>query len=153
MDDNILKGSIRLTEGSLGDNKFSYDASFEVALSTGPAAVEASVSGADRSEAAQAYAEYYLAMMAGRLEDGKKFVIEENAELMTGEDAEFFLEFFQEGHPHHATITAADETADAAKLSVEGEIGGCLETEMGTATVEMVKEGGVWKVQLESWEF
>ncbi len=151
-DEKALKGSIRLASGSFSDHTFSYDASFEVELSTDRPAIEAKVSGAGESQAAQAYAKYYEAMMAGRLEDGKVYVIEENAKQMNGEDAELFLEFFQEGHPPTATITAAKEQGDKAELTVEGEVAGCMAVTRATAKVEMVKESGVWKVQLESWE-
>lgn len=150
-DEKVLKGSIHLAAGSAGDNKFSYDASFQVELSTELTPIEAKVSGAGESPAAQAYAEYYTAMMAGRLEDGKKYVIEDTAKQMTGDDAETFLEYFQEGHPHVATITAADENGNKATLSVQGEVAGCMSSSQATAKVQMVKEGGVWKVSLDSW--
>ncbi len=151
-DEKVLKGSIHLASGAFGEYTFSYDASFEVDLSADRPAVEAKVSGAGESRAAQAYAKYYEAMMAGRLEDGKVYVIEEKAKQMSGEDAELFLEFFQEGHPHTATITAAKEEDDKAELTVEGEIAGCMAAKRATAKVEMVRESGVWKVKLESWE-
>jgi hypothetical protein len=71
-------------------------------------------------------------MMAGRLEDGKQYVTAENAKQMTGDDAELFLELFQDGHPHAATITGATEEGDKAELTVEGEVAGCMATSCTT---------------------
>lgn len=151
-DDEVLKGSVSLASGTFGDHTFSYNATFQVDLATERPTLEGKVSGAGDSQPAQAYAKYYEAMMAGQLDDGRKYVTDENAEQMTGEDAELFLEFFQEGHPPTATITAAKEEGNTAELTVEGEIAGCMGVENGTAKVDMVKESGVWKVVLESWE-
>jgi hypothetical protein len=152
LDDKILKGAISLPSGAFGDHKFSYNSSFQVDLSPDRPVIEAKVSGAGDSQAAQAYVKYYEAMMAGRLEDGKQYVTAENAKQMTGDDAELFLELFQDGHPRAATITGATEEGDKAELTVEGEVAGCMATSHATAKVDMVKESGVWKVELESWE-
>ena len=151
-DDEVLKGSISLASGVFGDHTFSYNAAFQVDLVVSRPVMTAQVSGAGDSEAAQAFVKYYEAMMAGRIEEGKPYVIAENAERMTGEDAELFLEFFQEGHPRKATITSVKQEGDKAELTVEGEIEGCMGVEKGTAKVEMVRESGAWKVALESWE-
>ena len=152
-DENVLKGSLRLAGGSQGDNKFAYDVHFDVGLATSRPPIDATVSGAGDSAAAQAYVAYYRAMMAGQIEEGKKYAIQENADQITGDNIELFLEFFQDGHPHEATITAIDESGDMAKLAVTGELGTCLETDTGTAAVELVKEADGWKVKSESWEF
>jgi hypothetical protein len=152
LDDKVMKGSISLASGAFGDHTFSYNASFQVDLAVDRPAIEASVSGAGDSEAAQAYAKYYEAMMAGRLEDGKVHVTEENAKQMTGEDVGLFLEFFQDGHPRAATITSAKQDGDIAELTVEGEVAGCMATNQVKGKVDMVNESGVWKVKLESWK-
>ena len=113
--------------------------------------MKVTVSGGDDSEAARAYALYYRAMMAGRLADGKKYVIEEQAGQMTGEDVDVFLDMFQE-NPKQLTITSVSEKADKATLQAEGVIAGCLEDGTAKATIEMVKQAGGWKVAGESWE-
>ncbi len=152
LDEKVMKGTISLASGAFGDHTFSYNVTFQVDLSADRPAIEAKISGAGDSQAAQSYVKYYEAMMAGRLEDGKVFVTEENAKQMTGEDVDLFLEFFQEGHPHVATITAAKENGDAAELTVEGEVAECMGTNQVSGKVDMVKESGVWKVKLESWK-
>ncbi len=152
-DENVLKGSLQVAEGSLGDDKFAYQVRFEAGLVTKRAPIDATVTGAGKSAAAQAYVAYYRAMMAGQIEEGKKYAITEDADQITGDNIELFLEFFQDGHPREAAITAVEESGDAAKLTVTGELGTCLETDTGTAAVEMVKDSGGWKVKSESWEF
>lgn len=151
-DDNRLKGAIQLDAGSLNDHKFSYSVQFDVGLKTERPALEATLIGKTESEPAKAYIAYYQAMMAGQLDEGKKFAVKEHADQITGEDAELFLEFFQDGHPREATILGAEETGDQAVLRVEGIIPACQSADKGTATVNMVKEDGSWKVQLESWK-
>lgn len=151
-DDAALKGAVSLSAGALNDHKFSYSVQFDVALKTERPSLEATLSGETESEPAKAYIAYYQAMMAGRLEDGKKFAVKEHADQITGEDAELFLDFFQEGHPRAATILGVEQTGDEAVLRVEGVIAACMSEDKGTATVDMVKEAGGWKVKLESWE-
>ncbi len=151
-DEEVLRGSVSLAAGSLNDHKFSYSVKFDVSLKIELAPIEVTISGATDSEPAKGYIAYYKALMAGSLEDGKKFVVKENAEQMTGEDADLFLEFFQDGHPREATILSVDQKGKEAKLSVEGVIVACTGSDKGTATIEMVREDGSWKVKLESWE-
>ena len=151
LDETVMKGSINLAGGEFADYTFSYDVSFEVGLSSERPVIEAKVSGQEESSAARAYAAYYTAMMAGRMDDGRKYVTQENAEQMVGEDVEFFLDMFQD-LPHELIISAAKEQGDKAELTVEGEIVGCMATEKATGTVELERESGGWKVTKESWE-
>ncbi len=150
-DDETLKGAVRVEAGSFTDHTFSYEARFEVGLVRERPAYEATVSGGDGSEAARAYTLYYQAMMAGRLDDGKEYVIQEQAEQMTGEDVDFFLDMFQE-NPKQLTITSVSEEGDKATLQAEGLIAGCMEDGSAKATIEMVNRDGGWKVASESWE-
>ena len=152
LDESVMKGAVSLASGEFMDYTFSYDVSFEVALASERQVIEAEVSGQQDSSAAQAYAAYYKAMMAGQMEEGKKYVTHENAEQMTGEeDVEFFLDMFQE-LPHELTITAANENGADAELAVEGVIDGCKESQKVSAKVKLEKESGQWRVTGEAWE-
>ena len=150
--EQALKGSLSLAAGSLNDHTFSYDVRFDVGLKVERGPIEVSISGETDSEPAKAYIAYYEAMMASRLEDGKRYVVKENAEQMTGEDADFFLEMMQDGHPREAVITAVEQNGDEAVIHVEGEIQGCMSSKPAKAAVEMLREDSAWKVKLESWE-
>lgn len=150
-DDETLKGRVSLSDGSFIGHSFSYDVRFEVALKRERPVLDATVTGGENSTAAQAYAAYYRAMMAGRLEEGKQHVIEEQAAQIAGEDVEFFLDMFQ-SNPLELTITSADEKGKTATLTAEGVVAGCMEDGQAKGTIEMVQEGGAWKVKSESWE-
>jgi len=151
-DEERLRGSVALAEGSFADHTFAYSVEFDVSLKSERGPIEATIDGETDSAPAKAYIAYYQAMMALELDEGKKFAIKEHADQITGEDAEFFLEFFQDGHPREATIVSVEENGDQATLKVEGEIPACDSSDEGSATVQMVKEADGWKVQLESWE-
>lgn len=151
-DDEVLKGSIKLASGFSGDHSFSYSVDFDVSLAGARQPIEVSISGATDSEPAKAYVTFYEAMMGTRIDDGRKLVVKDMADQMTGDDADFFIEMFQDGHPRAATILSVDEKGKEATLSVEGIINRCMSSDNGTAKVEMIKEGGSWKVKLESWQ-
>lgn len=68
-------------------------------------------------------------------------------EAMTEAEAKEMLEFIQMLQPTDIKVTGGSMDGNTATLEAEGQQEGAK----ATATITMVKEGGTWKIQKESW--
>ena len=93
------------------------------------------------------YRDYRVAVKEASAERIKGFVTAERQKELSGADAGVKLQLIGQLMPAEARILKTTVTGAQAVLEVEGETAG----QRMTGTVRMVKEGGAWKVDKESW--
>lgn len=111
--------------------------------------------GAAKSEQAKVYAAWVKAVKAGDLEAWKKVVPAEAAQQIAAQAKEMnktpkdVLEFLAAMSPDENTVTGLKVDGTKATLSVTGKTKG--EPKPSYGKVEMIQEGGAWKVGKQSW--
>jgi hypothetical protein len=132
------------------DNVFRFEATFDVATSAPP--VPAALAGkplpAGGGEPGKAYEAYRKIMKKGDLVALRKAVSEEQAAKMQGPEFEKMFELVQAMQQEKVTITGGAVDGDTATLLVTADTKG----EHSTGTVTMVRQKGLWRLQMESWK-
>ena len=144
---DIIKARIYTTsENDWGEHKFSYDVNFTIDTRKVPPKIE--ISGA-HDKPAKAFSEYYKAVMAGNVDEFKKFIANERLKEIEKEPGmmTFFIEMQQAMSPTVINIVSSEITGDKALLTISGSRG----TENASGKIFMVKEDDVWKVDKEEW--
>jgi hypothetical protein len=110
---------------------------------------------AAKSEQAKVYAAWVKAVKAGDLAAWKKLVPAEASQQMEAQAKEMkktpkeILEFLGAMSPDESTITGLKVDGTKAMLSVTGKTKG--EPKPSYGKVELIQEGGAWKVGRQSW--
>ena len=118
-------------------------------------AADAKGGDAAKSEQAKAYAAWVKAVKAGDLEAWKKVVPAEAAQQIAAQAKEMkktpkdVLDFLGAMSPDENTVTGLKVDGTKATLSVTGKTKG--EPKPSYGKVEMIQEGGSWKVGKQSW--
>jgi len=135
---------------TFSDYTFSFDVKFKTALGVPKqeTPVEVTIKG-DDSPPAKAYAQYYRALMSGDIATVKKIIIKKNADMLDDEGATMIVEMAQVAHPREIEIVTVSKSDNSAELGIKGSVDGS----QGTGTVNMMLEGGQWKVATDKWKF
>ncbi len=147
-DEEALVGMIKTpSENEYDGHNFSYNISFSVSLKKEP--VKLTITGKNDAPA-KAYAAYCEALLAGNVDEYKKFIPSANMEYLPKDPQELVLglEFVQETMMTDIEILSSKITGNKAALTMKGRRG--ITTAEGTVT--MLLENGKWKVSEESWK-
>jgi len=148
------------------DEKYMYDIRFDVPLAAGATSSAAPPAGAPAAPSApaasgvkgtplpagggepgKAYLAYQKALMSGNLAAIRKSVGADQAKAMDDPDFPKMLKLVQGMQPKNIKITGGSLAGSTATLSATGKDGDAT----STGTITMVLDGGVWRVQKESW--
>jgi len=146
-EENIIKGRIYTpSNNEWGEHIYSYDIQFTADIKKEP--VKVKVTGASDAPS-KAFSKYYSAVMAGNLAELKKYIAKDRLDEIGEESGmlEFFIEMQQAMSPTDVEIVSSIVKQDSAFLKVEGNRG----ADNSEGNIEMIKEDGTWKVNLESW--
>lgn len=99
-------------------------------------------------EPAKAYAVYAKAITAGDMKGLRKLVDAERAKQMDSAEFKEMFPMIQAMQPKNMKITGGAVDGDTATLLATAKDG----KETSTGTITMVRQGGAWKVQSESWK-
>jgi hypothetical protein len=119
------------------------------------AAAPAGAADAAKSEQAKVYAAWVKAVKAGDLAAWKKLVPAEASQQIEAQAKEMkktpkdVLDFLGAMSPDENTVTGLKVDGTKATLSVTGKTKG--EPKPSYGKVEMIQEGGAWKVGKQSW--
>ncbi len=136
------------------DNTFQYSATFKAPIGSGEKAAVAAPAvkgkplGAGGGEPGKAYFAYLKILKAGDTGRILASVSSSRSKEMKPEDLKKMLPIIQAMLPANIKCTGGGVDGEHATLNVTGNDHGSK----ATGTVEMVREGGVWKVDKESWE-
>ena len=103
---------------------------------------------ADGGEPAKAYERHRKAVAAGDLKALKATVSAARAKEMDTPDFKQMLPLIQEMMPKNIKITGGSVDGDTATLLATAKNG----KQVSSGTITMVREGGAWKVEKESWK-
>jgi hypothetical protein len=148
LDDTMLAGTIKTpADNDRYGHKFSYNISFSASLKKAP--LELTFSGKNDAPS-KAYAAYSRAVMAGDIDEFKKYVPGKNLKLMPDDPKEIVLglEFVQSTMMTDMAILNSEVTGNKAVLTIAGRRGSAS----ADGTVTMLQEDGAWKVSEESWK-
>ena len=129
---------------------YSYDVTFSApivrkARPAPPSAADTAAAAA--SPQAKAYQQYLKALKAGDIPALKKLVSGEMAKGLSGPEAAQAIPMIQAMMPADIKVVKLEGKGGEAKLSVRG----TQDKQPAFGTVDMILEGGQWKVQKESW--
>jgi len=119
------------------------------------AALPLTAADAAKSPQAKVYLEWVKAVKAGNLEAWKKVVPAEASQQIETQAKEMkktpkdILEFLGAMSPDESKITGLKVDGDKATLLITGKTKG--ETKPSYGKVQMIQEGGAWKVGNQSW--
>ena len=130
---------------------YKYDATFNAPFAAPAAAAAKVMKGAalpaDGGAPGKAYRDYLAALKAGDLVKLARFVDAEHAAQMKTPDFKQMLKMIQAMEPTDVRITNGSVDGSKATLDVTGKDG----AQTSTGTIDMVMEGGAWKLAKESW--
>jgi len=151
LDTKTMEGRISTPEkNTFSDYTYAFDVKFKTALGVPKETVPVEVTvKSDGTPAADAYAAYYKALMAGDIPTVKKLILKENAERLDDETAGMIVEIAQMSHPKDIEIKTVNISDTSAELAITGSGG----VSQGTGTAEMTLEDGQWKVAADKWKF
>ncbi len=144
---NTLKGRLFTpSENEWNGHKYSYDIEFTVDIKKEP--VKVKITGADDAPS-RAFSKYYEAVMAGNSKEFRKYIANARLAEMEAEPGmmEFFTEMQQAMSPTDLEIVSSIVKKDSAIIKVAGSRG----ADSSEGTINMIKENGKWKVNLEAW--
>lgn len=136
-------------ENEFFGNTYQYDATFDapVIVDPGEGPLPGKPLPAGGGEPGKAYEKYRKALFAGDLETLRTLVSAERAADMDKPEFKEMFPLIQEMMPKNIRITGGAIDGDKATLKVDAS----TKEEKSTGTITMVREGGQWKVQKESW--
>jgi hypothetical protein len=134
-------------------DKYQYSATFDLPVlapkAEPPAAPLKGVAlPAGGGEPAKAYERHRKAVAAGDLKAVKASVSAARAKEMDTPDFKQMFPLMQEMQPKNVKITGGSVDGDTATLLTTAKDG----KEVSTGTITLVREGGAWKVEKESWK-
>lgn len=134
------------SENEWNGHTFSYDIEFTADIKKEP--VQVKITGADDGPS-RAFSEYYRAVMAGKPKEFRKYIANARLAEMEAEPGmlDFFIEMQQAMSPDNLRIVSSIVKKDSAILKVSGSRG----PDNAEGTINMIKENGRWKVNLEAW--
>lgn len=141
-------------EDDFFDNKYQYTINFDVPIVTAAAmkAMEPAPKGkplpADGGDPKKAYDAYRKAMAAGDMAKLHDAIVPEHAKQMDDPDFKKMFPLMQQLQPKNVKYLNGTIDGDTATLNVSSKDG----KENQTGTVTMVKLGGKWKLDKESWK-
>jgi len=139
---DVFSGQIKTpSENDVEGHKFTYDIKFSVNLKKEP--LKLTMTG--KSDApSKAFGEWGKALLAGDIEEYKKYTSQEILNMMPEDSVELNegIEFQQLLFPTNIEIISTKIDGDKAVLKAKGTRG----------TITMLKENGDWKVNKQSWQ-
>jgi hypothetical protein len=138
--------------GEFFGDTYQYTASFDLPVLAAKAEPAAPLKGvalpADGGEPAKAYARHRKAVAAGDLKALKATVSTARAKEMDTPDFKQMFPLIQQMQPKNVKITGGSVDGETATLLATAKDG----KEVSTGSITMVREGGAWKVEKESWK-
>ena len=141
---------VKAETSKVGDTEYAFSFTVEADILKPVVVVPptaADTAAALKSEQARVYLAYLQAMRGGNKVLIRQFVVAEKAKMMDTPDFAKMLGLIQRMMPAQIRVRRLTETGDTSVLSLSGLQGG----QSIQGKVEMVKEGGKWKVSQESW--
>jgi hypothetical protein len=133
-------------------NVYEYHATFDLPVGAPPPVAVAAPKGkalpANGGDPGKAYAAYLKVFTAGDVPALKKAVSGDRAKQMESKEFKEFFPVMQAMQPKNIKVTGGAIDGETATLLASAKNG----DEVSNGTVTMVREGGVWKVQMESWK-
>ena len=147
-DGDAFSGQIKTpSENDVEGHKFTYDLKFSVSLKKEPLSLTMS---GKLDPPSQAFGEWGKALLAGDIEEYKKYTSQEILNMMPEDPVELNegIEFQQLVFPTNIEIISTKIDGDKAVLKARGIRG----NEVSRGTITMLKENGDWKVNKQSWQ-
>jgi len=144
-------------EDDFFENKYFYTVDFDLPVTAAPAKKAANAKpdlppgkalAADGGEPRKAYDNYRKVLAGGDLKALKETISSERAKSMDDPDFKKMFPLIQSMEPKNVKYVNGSVDGDTATLNVTAKDG----NESSTGTVTMVKQGGKWKVDNESWK-
>jgi len=153
MTSSRIAGKVFLPEpGEFFGDTYQYTATFDLPVTAvkPPAAepLKGTPLPAGGGEPAKAYAAFSKAVAAGDMAGIRRGVAAERAKQMDAPEFKEMLPMIQAMQPKNVKITGGSVDGDTATLLATAKDG----KETSTGTITMVREGGAWKVEKESWK-
>ena len=153
MSPSSIAGKVFLPEpGEFFGDTYQYTATFDLPVTAvkPPAAepLKGTPLPAGGGEPAKAYAAFSKAVAAGDMAGIRRGVAAERAKQMDAPEFKEMLPMIQAMQPKNVKITGGSVDGDTATLLATAKDG----KETSTGTITMVREGGAWKVEKESWK-
>lgn len=145
-----IAGKLSAPEAEFFKHHYGYSATFH-ALPVAPPPPEklkGTPLAADGGEPGKAYMDYTKVLRAGNLAELRKRLTADRAKQLDDPDIKKMLPVIQAMQPETIKITGGAVDGDTATLLVLG----TSKDEKSTGKITMVKQGGRWKVEQESWE-
>ena len=139
-------------ESSFNNVSFSYNATFHAMTSVPKPEPAVQLKGAalpaGGGDPGKAYAAYLKTVSSGNMAALKKAVTSDRAKQMDDPDFKKMFPLIQAMQPKKIVITGGAIDGDSATLTATGDQDGTP----ATGSIDMKREGGVWKVEHESWK-
>lgn len=137
--------------GEFFGNTYSFDVAFKADIArkaerVPPSAAETAA--AQKSPQAKVYADFFEALQKEDLVALRKLSSKEQEKGFDRPDAKKLIGMIKMMHATDIEVLKVVETGDTAELTVSGTHDG----KVMNGTVQMVKEGGAWKVHREAWK-
>ena len=146
-----IAGTVSIPKSEFFGDNYQYSATFDLPVAAVKAPVE-TLKGtplpAGGGEPAKAYAAFSKAVAAGDLAAIRRGASAERAKQMDDPEFKQMLPMIQAMQQKNVKITGGAVDGDTATLQATAKDG----KETSTGTISMVREGGAWKVQKESWK-
>jgi len=147
-----VAGKISIPPGEFFGDNYQYTATFDVPVVAvkppAPEALKGTPLPAGGGEPAKAYAAYSKAIGGGDIAALKKLVSKERASQMDSKEFKEMFGLIQAMQPKNVKITGGAVDGETATLLATAKDG----KDTSTGTITMVREGGAWKVQQDSWK-
>lgn len=149
-----IAGSVSMAKpDDFFDNIYQYSATFDLPVGGKPAmAAAAAPKGAPLpaggGDPGKAYAAYLKVIASGDFAALRKSVSANRAKSMDDPDFKKMFPVIQAMQPKNIKITGGAVDGESATLIASSKDGG----ETSNGTINMVREGGAWKVEKESWK-
>jgi hypothetical protein len=147
-----IAGKVFLPQpGDFFDDKYQYTATFDLpvaAVKIPAEELKGKPLAAGGGDPGKAYAAFSKAVAAGDLAGIRRGASAERAKQMDAPEFKEMLPMIQAMQPKNVKITGGSVDGDSATLLATAKDG----KETSTGTITLVREGGAWKVEKESWK-
>ena len=146
-----IAGKITMPKGEFFGDTYAYAATFDVpvaAVVPPKEELKGTPLPAGGGEPAKAYAAYSKAIASGDLAALKKLVSKERASQMDSKEFKEMFGLIQAMQPKNVKVTGGSVDGETATLLATAKEG----NDTSNGTITMVREGGAWKVQKDSWK-